>query len=95
MAGTKAGGLKAASTNKRKFGPDFYRIVGAEGGKAGHSGGFATDKVGADGLTGPERASKYGAIGGSISRKRKKGEEHVTVGAGDRQTAESYPSSGE
>lgn len=33
MAGTKAGGLKAAQTNKAKHGADFYAKIGAKGGK--------------------------------------------------------------
>lgn len=33
MAGTRAGGLKAAKTNRIKNGPDFYaRIAGRKGG---------------------------------------------------------------
>jgi hypothetical protein len=41
MGGTKAGGLKASRTNKEKYGENFYAIIGAEGGKKGHTGGFA------------------------------------------------------
>ena len=33
------------------------------------TGGFASEKVGKDGLTGRERARKYGAIGGHISKR--------------------------
>lgn len=69
MPGTKAGGAKAAATNKAKWGADFYRRIGAIGGKLGKTGGFASDVVGKDGLTGHERASKVGAIGGKISRR--------------------------
>ena len=64
MAGTKAGGLKASETNKRKHGADFYKHIGRLGGIMGTTGGFASDKVGKDGLTGAERASIYGTIGG-------------------------------
>lgn len=42
MAGTKFGGLKASQTNKKKYGPDFYREIGRKGGLAGNTGGFAT-----------------------------------------------------
>ena len=35
MAGTKAGGLKAAATNKAKYGKDFYSRIGKKGGKIG------------------------------------------------------------
>ena len=64
MAGTKAGGLKAAATNKAKHGEDFYKRMGRLGGMMSTTGGFASDKVGKDGLTGAERASIYGTIGG-------------------------------
>ena len=43
MAGTKAGGKKAAATNKAKYGADFYREMGRIGGKNGHTGGFASN----------------------------------------------------
>lgn len=33
MAGTKEGGKAAASTNKTKYGSDFYAKIGAMGGK--------------------------------------------------------------
>lgn len=63
MPGTKAGGMQAAKTNKEKYGDDFYKKIGAKGGKLGHTGGFYQDR---------ERASKLGAIGGRISRRTKK-----------------------
>lgn len=69
MAGTKAGGLKAAQTNKAKYGAGFYSNIGRMGGQNGNTGGFASDKVGKDGLTGKQRARVAGAIGGSISRR--------------------------
>ena len=72
MAGTKDGGRKAALTNKLKHGEDFYKNIGRKGGKSGeHKGGFASLKVGKDGLTGAERAKKYGAIGGKRSKRGK------------------------
>lgn len=37
MSGTKAGGLKAAATNKKKYGEDFYKINGKKGGQNGHT----------------------------------------------------------
>ena len=40
MPGTKAGGLKAAETNVKRHGSDFYKKIGAKGGAAGHTGGF-------------------------------------------------------
>lgn len=69
MAGTKAGGLKASETNKRKHGADFYKHIGRLGGIIGTTGGFASDKVGKDGLTGRDRASIYGTIGGRKSKR--------------------------
>lgn len=73
MAGTKAGGAKAAATNKKFYGPDFYRDIGRIGGKNGRTGGFASKLMGADGLTGRERAILAGYRGGVISRRGKKG----------------------
>ena len=72
MAGTKAGGAKAAATNKAKYGKDFYAKIGAAGGKLGRNGGFASNVVGTDGLTGRERARLAGAAGGRVSRRTKK-----------------------
>ncbi len=71
MAGTKTGGVKAATTNKTKYGTDFYAMIGAKGGKRGKTGGFASDKKGHDGLTGRERARLAGSKGGRISRRSK------------------------
>lgn len=65
MAGTRSGGEAAAATNKKKYGADFYARIGAQGGRKGHSGGFAAGKEGR------ERARKYGAIGGRLSRRGK------------------------
>ena len=33
MAGTRAGGLKAAATNKAKYGKNFYSRIGKKGGQ--------------------------------------------------------------
>lgn len=63
MAGTKNGGKAAASTNKTKYGADFYARIGAMGGKKGHTGGFAAN---------PELARTAGQKGGRISRRTKK-----------------------
>ena len=62
MAGTKAGGQKAAATNKTKYGKDFYAEIGRKGGRNGHTGGFAAN---------PELAKVAGAKGGRISRRGK------------------------
>ena len=63
MAGTKAGGQKAAATNKALQGSDFYAKIGAIGGKKGRTGGFAAN---------PALARIAGAKGGRISRRGKK-----------------------
>jgi uncharacterized protein len=63
MAGTKQGGKAAASTNKTKYGADFYAKIGAMGGKKGRTGGFYANR---------ELARIAGAKGGRISRRSKK-----------------------
>ncbi len=60
MAGTKAGGLKAAQTNREKYGKEFYSQIGRKGGQNGHTGGFAAN---------PALARIAGAKGGRISRR--------------------------
>lgn len=62
MAGTKAGGQKAAATNKAKYGSEFYAKIGATGGKKGRTGGFYANR---------ELARIAGAKGGRISRRTK------------------------
>jgi hypothetical protein len=69
MAGTKEGGRKAAATNKKKYGKGFYALIGRKGGKNGHTGGFASEEVGKDGLTGYERAKIAGQKGGVKSKR--------------------------
>ena len=71
MAGTKDGGRKAAQKNKELHGSDFYKNIGKKGGHNGHTGGFAYQGVYSDGLTGRERASKWGKIGGMHSKRGK------------------------
>jgi hypothetical protein len=63
MAGTITGGKAAATTNKKKYGADFYAKIGAIGGKKGRTGGFYANR---------ELARKAGALGGRISRRTKK-----------------------
>lgn len=69
MAGTSRGGKLAAVTNKSKHGDDFYSKIGKLGGSRSSTGGFASEKVGNDGLTGRQRASLAGRVGGLKSRK--------------------------
>ena len=45
MAGTKAGGAKAAATNKAKYGKNFYSRIGKKGGqKGGKIGGLKSKR---------------------------------------------------
>lgn len=69
MPGTPEGGRKTAITNKERYGEDFFKNIGQKGGRVSCNGGFASDKVGKDGLTGRERAKLVGAIGGKKSRR--------------------------
>lgn len=77
MSGTVEGGKKAYLTNITKHGKDFYREIGRMGGRNGRSGGFASNEIGKDGLTGLERARIAGAKVGKISRRgpAKKGDQ--------------------
>ena len=61
MAGTKLGGQKASATNKKKYGEDFYKNIGAIGGLRGTTGGFYNN---------PELARIAGSKGGKISRRK-------------------------
>ena len=61
MAGTVAGGRKAASKNLAND-PNFYAKIGSKGGANGRTGGFAAN---------PELARIAGAKGGRKSRRRK------------------------
>lgn len=62
MPGSKIGGLKAAKTNRKRHGKDFYKKIGAKGGQISRGGGFAAD---------PELAREAGRRGGLISRRTK------------------------
>ena len=65
-----ATGGKLAALKNLASDPDFYRKAGKKGGMVkGTASGFASLKVGKDGLSGRERASIKGAIGGTISRR--------------------------
>lgn len=62
MSGTIEGGIKARETNKIKHGDDFYKRIGAKGGKACVKKGFGTN---------PKLARLAGAKGGKNSRRGK------------------------
>ena len=63
MGGTLSGGLKAKRTILARHGSDFYKRIGAIGGKNGHTGGFAANH---------ELAKIAGAKGGRIGKRGKK-----------------------
>lgn len=65
MAGTKAGGKKAADSNRQRYGKDYYAKIGAKGGKNGRTGGFYANR---------ELAAEAGRKGGRISRRRPRDE---------------------
>jgi general stress protein YciG len=60
MPGTKAGAIKAAATNRARYGKNFYAEIGRQGGRNGHTGGFAANR---------ELARIAGAKGGRVSRR--------------------------
>lgn len=60
MSATREGGIKTAQTNKAKYGEDFYKRIGAIGGKKGTTGGFAANR---------ELARIAGRKGGRISKR--------------------------
>lgn len=66
MAGTKAGGRKAAATNKQRYGMNFYESIGRRGGTVSRGGGFAKN---------PLLAREAGRKGGMASRRRKKNDQ--------------------
>ena len=60
MSGTKNGGLKAAATNRKRYGKNFYKNIGAKGGRLGTTGGFAAN---------PALAKIAGVKGGHLSKR--------------------------
>ena len=71
MAGTRAGGLKAAATNKAKYGKGFYSRIGKKGGRNGRIGGFYNNS---------ELAKNAGRKGGKIGGlKSKRGKAKTTL----------------
>jgi len=68
VTGTRAGGLKAAIKNKQNN-PNHYTMIGRLGGVKSANGGFASNVIGKDGLTGRQRATTAGSKGGKSKRK--------------------------
>ena len=60
MSGTKIGGLRAAETNKNKYGEDFYVKMGKKGGLAQVPKGFSMNI---------KLARKAGKKGGKTSKR--------------------------
>lgn len=71
--GYEESNAKWRKTMEAKYGSthEFMKRIGAKGGKLSTTGGFASGIVGADGLTGPERAKIAGSKGGKISKRGK------------------------
>ena len=65
MSGNAEDGKKAAETNRKRYGENWYKEIGAKGGRNGHTGGFYANR---------ELARVAGAKGGRIS---KRGNKHV------------------
>ena len=78
MAGTVSGGKRAAATNMKQFGEDFYKIIGSKGGqKKGIKKGFALN---------PDLARRAGSKGGKISKRgsaKKKQKKFIWEGGQD------------
>ena len=68
MAGTKAGGLKAAKTNKEKYGENWYKEIGSKGGsgRRPETRWFHNHR---------ELARTWGRIGGQKSKRGRKEDE--------------------
>lgn len=62
MPQTKEGAAKAALTNKKRYGEDYYARIGRIGGQNGNTGGFAANR---------ELARIAGKKGGQVSRRGK------------------------
>lgn len=62
MSGSREGGIRAAETNKKKYGKDFYANIGRKGGRKSHpeTRYFAMH---------PEIAKTAGAKGGKRSKR--------------------------
>lgn len=58
MAGTREGGIKQRATVLKKYGPDYFKRIGARGGKASNTGGFQKGSL---------AAKEAGKKGGSTS----------------------------
>lgn len=76
MSGTKTGGLRAAQTNRKRYGENFYSLIGTKGGSVtGIQKGFAKDRRSLleKLMLRPKLAKLAGKKGEKISRRGKKG----------------------
>jgi general stress protein YciG len=71
MSGTKAGGIAAAESNKRKYGHDFYANIGRIGGAKSTKGGFWHKKYVLGDTESISRAGQMGGAKGKPSRRNK------------------------
>lgn len=62
MSGNYAGDLKAAQTNKERYGENFYKELGRKGGQVSRGGGFAANR---------DLAREAGRKGGLKSKRTK------------------------
>ena len=74
---TKAGGRTLVATMTKRHGSyeafcEDMRKKASKGGRKGRSGGYASEKVDANGMTGRDRARYWGVVGGRISKRTKK-----------------------
>lgn len=71
MAGTKTGGQKARDTNIRLYGEDYYKNIGAAGGRNGNTGGFYDSRPWYKKLFHPKNphAQEAGRKGGTSSKR--------------------------
>lgn len=76
MAGTKIGGEKTRNTNYTKYGADYYKNIGAIGGKNSYKTNPVTGKA-LKGFAINGKAAEAGRKGGSISRRGKANESQV------------------
>lgn len=72
MAGTIEGARKASNKIKKTYGKDHYARIGRLGGQKSNNGGFASNTIGKDGLTGKERAIIAGRKGGKMKKVKSK-----------------------
>lgn len=75
MTGTRKGGLKTTAKIKQERGSDYYKKLGAKGGKASSGPDYRAGGPKASGFAAmtPEQRREFGRIGGAISRRKKSG----------------------